>query len=276
MKYLAIGTGIAAVAIIVAFFIIRVQPAKAPGMAACATDTQICLDGSTVSRSGPDCAFVCPVVDDSLFTGTTTLQMALGKGGTGLGITLTPLAVLEDSRCPVGTQCIQAGTVRLSTRLVSSAGETLQTFTLGKPVQTALDTITLTAVSPDKKAGEQPSGYLFTFTVAKNAEAPLYTSSISGTVTLGPTCAVAKNPPDPKCLDKRYSTLVAAYRNGSTDAYATTTSKADGTFTLVLPPGAYTVTANPGKTPRCTSVDATLKLNTNVSLVVLTCDTGIR
>lgn len=275
MKYLAIGTGLLAIIIAALLFMTYARTATAPGAVACGKDKQVCIDGSLVGRTGPSCTFTCPPVDESLFTGTTTLKMDIGQGATALGVTLTPFAIVEDSRCPVGTQCVQAGTVRVQVRISDIAGVSIKEVTLGKPLATAADTIVLTSVAPNSKS-DDITKYSFAFTVSKNPGAPLYTASISGTVTLGPTCPVVKNPPDPKCADKRYSTSVVAYRNGGTDAFATTTSKADGTFTLVVPPGAYKVVANPGGTPRCASVDTNLKLNTHVSMIVLQCDTSIR
>ncbi|HTK33346.1 MAG TPA: hypothetical protein VL335_02235, partial [Candidatus Paceibacterota bacterium] len=40
-----------------------------------------------------------------------------------------------------------------------------------------------------------------------------YDSGVHGTVMLGPTCPVMRNPPDPSCADKPYATLVVVFRS---------------------------------------------------------------
>ena len=78
------------------------------------------------------------------------------------GLPVTPLAVVEDSRCPAGVQCIQAGTVRIRVRLGASEA----VLTLGRPhsidAQLAL---TLTGVAPERREGDgvTPGEYRFTF-----------------------------------------------------------------------------------------------------------------
>lgn len=44
-------------------------------------------------------------------------EAALGETVLMTGLHITPLAVLEDSRCPAAVQCIQAGRLRLSARV---------------------------------------------------------------------------------------------------------------------------------------------------------------
>ncbi|MFA6502757.1 MAG: hypothetical protein WCT45_00680 [Candidatus Paceibacterota bacterium] len=102
-------------------------------------------------------------------TGPLTLEARIGQEVRGLGVRLTPLAVLADSRCPVDVQCIQAGTVRVRARLISGLGEADQGFTLGQPVTTETEVVTLIAVLPQPKAGVaiQESEYRFEFTIAK-------------------------------------------------------------------------------------------------------------
>jgi len=80
------------------------------------------------------------------------------------GIRITPLAVLEDSRCPEGVQCIQAGTVRVKTRLEYGRASKEVVYELwttsGNPF-----CIGLTYVTPGRTS-TTPSGtlpYRFTF-----------------------------------------------------------------------------------------------------------------
>ncbi len=85
-----------------------------------------------------------------------------------INLTLTPLAIVEDSRCPIGVQCIQAGTVRLRTKVMSTATTTGEIiFTLSTPVRIGSSTVELAAVAPTTSAGSSivPANYRFTFQV---------------------------------------------------------------------------------------------------------------
>jgi hypothetical protein len=82
------------------------------------------------------------------------------------GIKATVAEVTEDSRCSKGTQCIQAGTVRV--RIDARYGFLTKSivFTLGKSLSYKGHSIMLSAVTPDKVSGITlaPSSYRFTFT----------------------------------------------------------------------------------------------------------------
>src|SRR5688572_32249369 len=79
------------------------------------------------------------------------------------GLTVRPLAVLEDSHCPASVQCVWAGRVRISAE-VSGAGS--RELTLGEPVAISGGTLTLVDVRPGKRTPEAipPRRYEFTFT----------------------------------------------------------------------------------------------------------------
>lgn len=82
---------------------------------------------------------------------------------------VTPLAVIEDSRCPMNARCIWAGRVRLSVRIdLGSRSETREIAT-DQPIRVADGELALVEVQPDLLAGEAPSGekpYRFGFTFA--------------------------------------------------------------------------------------------------------------
>lgn len=111
-----------------------------------------------------------------------TFKTGLNQAAGIAGIELMPVTVLEDSRCPVGVYCIQAGTVRLRTQfsLKAANGTTTtgtQDFTLGQAISigTASDKkFTLTAVSPNRISTEtiKPSDYVFTFEVVDTFPKP--------------------------------------------------------------------------------------------------------
>lgn len=146
--------------------------APLPEQKGCTMEAKICPDGSAVGRTGPDCEFAaCPTPTPTPPTGATsaTLRAAIGQTVSGLDVSLTPLAVISDSRCPVDVQCIWAGTVTLKVRIQSGLGTSEMTFELGKAITTEAEEITLTEVSPAPYAGVAipASAYRFTFEVKK-------------------------------------------------------------------------------------------------------------
>ena len=107
-------------------------------------------------------------VSSATTTPTMTLAtVGFGQRTKGLAAEITPLEVVEDSRCPVDVVCIQAGTVRIKASVDTYPLDF--TFILGKPLETDTAMITLTAVTPTKHAGVEikASDYRFTFSVEK-------------------------------------------------------------------------------------------------------------
>ncbi len=77
---------------------------------------------------------------------------------------VTPLRVLEDSRCPKDARCLWAGRVRLSVRV----GRTVRELTLGQPIPIGRGTLELAAVVPERTTRHRtilPSAYRFGFRV---------------------------------------------------------------------------------------------------------------
>ena len=81
------------------------------------------------------------------------------------GPRVTPLAVLEDSRCPVDVDCAWAGQVRLSVRVQLGSSSQTRELTLGKPVPVADGTLELAQALPTRnsKAAIPPGDYRFAF-----------------------------------------------------------------------------------------------------------------
>ena len=102
-------------------------------------------------------------------TTNVVLPSGFGHNFEVLGLTITPTKVLQDSRCPIDVQCIQAGTVELEASVATSTVSSVATFTLGKPTTIGIYTVTLTTVTPDKKSKVTiaPADYSFTFSVTK-------------------------------------------------------------------------------------------------------------
>lgn len=181
MKRYAVGIGALVLAIVVVLWMVQARTARAPGPQACSQEAKICLDGSAVGRTGPNCEFAaCP---------TTTATSTTGGGGSG--------------------------------------------------------------ILP-------------------------YNSGVRGAVSLGPTCPVMRDPPDPQCADKPYATAIVVYRTGSNTPYIIGNSDATGTFTFSLPAGSYTLNAGGDKVlPRCAPVNVTVT-RSEYAATTISCDTGIR
>jgi len=90
--------------------------------------------------------------------------LKLGEIGHFGGERITPINVDEDSRCPVGTQCIWAGTVRLKVDVYPSTVNHAYFVTLGQPSPVEGGTLLLEHVSPRRTSTRQipPNHYRFT------------------------------------------------------------------------------------------------------------------
>ncbi|MBS0474358.1 MAG: hypothetical protein JSR28_04305 [Proteobacteria bacterium] len=95
-------------------------------------------------------------------------RLRIDETGMVDGPKVTPLKVIEDSRCPVGTQCVWAGQVKVSVRIDTGPGSETRELTLGKGEQVADGKLTLVEVLPQKQANRTiyPDEYRFGFTFA--------------------------------------------------------------------------------------------------------------
>ena len=102
-------------------------------------------------------------------------------------------------------------------------------------------------------------------------------TGISGTATAGPVCPVEKNPPDPSCAPRPIVGATIVIRDGSGAQVAVAISKADGTYFVALPPGAYVVDPQPvqGLMGTAAKQPATVTSG-SITDVPLDYDTGIR
>jgi len=99
---------------------------------------------------------------------------------------------------------------------------------------------------------------------------------VSGSVTLSPVCPVERMPPDPNCAPRPYETEIKALSVNGDTLIKTTQSLSDGSFTMTLPYGNYTLQTAGGKPlPRCSPITLSVQTPT-VNKVSISCDTGIR
>lgn len=93
--------------------------------------------------------------------GTVALRHTARVGA----LRVTPLAVVEDSRCPENARCIWAGRATVSVRIARGHRSVMRRLTLGEPTATELGGVVLDAMSPEKRAGRvtPPRAYRFHF-----------------------------------------------------------------------------------------------------------------
>lgn len=104
-----------------------------------------------------------------------------------------------------------------------------------------------------------------------------YDSGVQGTVLLGPTCPVMREEDD-SCADRPYATTIYIIRVGSTQSvpFATVESDESGRYSIMLPPGEYSLQAQGGDTlPRCEEKTVEI-LPSVISNINISCDSGIR
>ncbi|MDB5194850.1 MAG: hypothetical protein JWO84_34 [Parcubacteria group bacterium] len=246
----------------------------------CTQEAKICPDGTAVGRTGPNCEFAaCP-------TGTTpekeSTVAALNQRILSMDVHITPLEVLEDSRCPSDVQCIQAGTVRARVKLEGPGGTQIETMVLGSPVSFGNKHVTLMSVTPAKnsKTTITPSNYRFTFSVSYGMGGDVTTGTLSGTMAIGPVCPVENvNNPCKPTPEMYAAHQVAVYAANKTTLVKTLTPNAQGAFSASLPVGTYYVTmAQPQpKIGGATGVPATLVIKAGATTpLAISIDTGIR
>lgn len=104
---------------------------------------------------------------DMLPYGNVTLR--LNELAAFRDISIRPLSIEEDSRCPNDVQCIQAGTVRVRVAVVSSAGSSESILKLGQVFTTEGKAILLENVLPVKnsKVLTTAADYRFVFNVVQ-------------------------------------------------------------------------------------------------------------
>ncbi len=241
---------------------------------ACTDEAKICPDGSYVGRTGLNCEFTeCPAIQTE--EGTTA---KLDQKISSKEISITPLEVVSDSRCPSDVQCVWAGEISVKVLLEKGSVRSEVTLKPQVPFVFEKNKILLTAVTPENNSKEPltKADYRFTFLVT-----PLTvdtTGSISGHVTMSPICPVERIPREPQCEPKPYSTSIHIREEGKQKIVKTIQSESSGAFSTNLSPGLYeleAVTANGAILPKCTKMIVLVKPAEN-SIINISCDTGIR
>ena len=89
----------------------------------------------------------------------------LGETVTVGGPRVTPLALIEDSRCPQDVRCVWAGRVRIKATISTPTMKLTRELTLGEPFAVADGMLTLAEVRParQKDSGIALADYRFGF-----------------------------------------------------------------------------------------------------------------
>ena len=106
---------------------------------------------------------------------SVTREVSLNETARLAGLEVTPLSVTEDSRCPSGVQCIQAGTIRIAVRISGGAGGRTLGLTLGVPIRLEGGWTSLIQACPYPVHGRptRPDDYLFTLMLSTTDSPPL-------------------------------------------------------------------------------------------------------
>lgn len=133
---------------------------------ACTEEAKLCPDGSSVVRSGPECAFdACPSFEPT----TDKVSVALGGSTMVMGVTISPQEVISDSRCPIDAQCVWAGTVEVRTVLATQVAHGEHVLRLGDPQVFGDYSVTLVEVLPAKaQTAISDASYQFIYKVSLN------------------------------------------------------------------------------------------------------------
>ena len=89
----------------------------------------------------------------------------LGQWAYADGLRVKPLAIVEDSRCPINAVCVWAGRLVVRIEIRGGNGREVRELELRKPVPIADGQLTLVEAAPGKMADQPtaPGDYRFTF-----------------------------------------------------------------------------------------------------------------
>lgn len=114
------------------------------------------------------------------------IVLKLGEKGVFRNISIKPIEVVEDSRCPKDVQCIWAGTLKVRTEILSGLGKSEMVVELGQSVTTEAEEISLL------EATSVPGDYKFTYSVTKRATSP----ALGGCYVGGCSSQICSDSPD--------------------------------------------------------------------------------
>jgi hypothetical protein len=97
----------------------------------------------------------------------TSATVPVGRTAVLGPLRITPMSVVEDSRCPSAVVCVQAGAVRIATRIEVRGDRRTETLELDTPVEAGAGCLRLAAVEPYpvQPGSVAPADYRLTYRV---------------------------------------------------------------------------------------------------------------
>lgn len=102
------------------------------------------------------------------------------------------------------------------------------------------------------------------------------TVPVAGYVHAGPVCPVVQDPPDPSCADRPVAGAAMRILDTDGNEVAVAATAADGTFSVLLSPGTYTLEPQPVAGLVGTAARQTFAIGTETVTLDVAYDTGIR
>ncbi len=97
------------------------------------------------------------------YAGPPLAYTRIGESRSLGGATITPLAIVEDSRCPTGAQCTWAGRVVVQVRIVNAGRSETRDVTQGQALAIAGGRLELVDVSPGRTQQGNPPPFAYQF-----------------------------------------------------------------------------------------------------------------
>lgn len=111
----------------------------------------------------------CAIIPDTPRVGQEAAAqgtpVALGQPVWLGDVIVTPLSVIEDSRCPANANCVWAGRLVVETRITATHWQQTAPLALGEPYDVMNRTILLASAEPNKMAEAEvdPGAYRFVY-----------------------------------------------------------------------------------------------------------------
>ena len=99
----------------------------------------------------------CATTTDGPYRGPLAAEgtpVALEQSVAVADLVLTPIAVTEDSRCPINARCVWAGRVTVETRVDGAGWRESVPMTLGEPVTLRGYRLTLVSAEPNRMTSD--------------------------------------------------------------------------------------------------------------------------
>lgn len=111
------------------------------------------------------CTIIPASVDPRNTPAPAASAVALGQPVMVGALVVTPIEVIEDSRCPINARCVWAGRLVVATRIAGSGRNEAANLTLGEPYSANGETVVLASGNPAPETGREiaMADYRFTY-----------------------------------------------------------------------------------------------------------------